>query len=66
MAITKTTGRGMSATLNFEDALAAAVDDLGWQAKHDDEQAHAKVSDIRVEMGGIAGGRRLYVTVELD
>jgi len=56
----------MSATLNFEDALAAAVDDLGWQAKHDDEQAHAKVSDIRVEMGGIAGGRRLYVTVELD
>jgi len=65
MAITKTTGRGMSVTLNFEDALAAAVDDLGWEAKRPDEQAHAKVTDISVEMGGIAGGRRLYVTVAL-
>jgi len=55
----------MSATLNFEDALAAAVDDLGWEAKRPDEQAHAKVTDISVEMSGIAGGRRLYVTVAL-
>jgi hypothetical protein len=55
----------MSATLNFEDALAAAVDDLGWYAKHPDEQAQVKVTDIRVEVGGIAGGRRLYVTVAL-
>ncbi|TME44934.1 MAG: hypothetical protein E6I56_10735 [Chloroflexi bacterium] len=66
MAVTKTTGTGISGTLNFEAALIAAVDDLGWQPKYPDEQAQAKVSDIHVEIGGFTGGRRLYVTVALD
>jgi hypothetical protein len=65
MAQKKTTGQGFSRTLSFEEALSSALDDLKWQASHPDEQAHAKVSDIVVELGGIAGGRTLIVKVVL-
>jgi hypothetical protein len=62
----KTTGVGWSTSLSFEEALEAALQDLGWQPKFPDDQTTVVVRETGVQIGGIMGGRRLYMNVELQ
>ena len=61
--MTNAKGTGWSANLSFEEALKEAIDDLAFTPAYPDEQLRAVISESGVELGGISGRPRLFVTI---
>lgn len=57
---------GYSSNLSFDEALADAVAKLRSEPKYPDELVRFRVVDSGGEVGGLAGLRRVFVTVRAD
>jgi hypothetical protein len=57
---------GYSPKLSFDEAFADALAKLRGEPKHPDELIRCRVVETGAEVGGIAGLRRMFVTVRTD